>query len=405
MTTGTQLQQARMAKKLSLADVTRSTKIQPWVLEAIESDKLTGMMSPIYVRGFISTYARFLQVDAAPLLAGLKWPAPDPVLAEAELPPPSPSTRLTFTLPKAELPKVQLPKLALPKVELPKLRLPTMQMPSVELPRIPLSALKRAGLGLAAVAAVWGLVWLNPAERLSKITLPSIAVPKLALPKLALPKLALPTFAQAPAGAKPEAKKAQSKKPATAAKRPAAPAQPVSVAAKPAGPEAKPVAVASAPKPTQPKSTAAAPAKPAGKSKVAAAQKTKPAAADASKEAAAAKPAGPVLASVAPMTEPVQLPAPEPLSVVSAQPLELRVTANKTTWIKVRADGKLLTQQRLPRGANERWVAKKQFELVIAKPTQVELTLNGQPISPFAVAHKGRILITHRGVTQLPEDE
>ncbi|MBI3330528.1 MAG: DUF4115 domain-containing protein, partial [Candidatus Omnitrophica bacterium] len=86
-------------------------------------------------------------------------------------------------------------------------------------------------------------------------------------------------------------------------------------------------------------------------------------------------------------------------------PLELAVTAHRTTWIRVRADGKLLTQQRLPRGANERWTAKKQFELIIANPTQVDLSLNGQSISPFAVAHRGRLLVTHRGVTPLPDED
>jgi hypothetical protein len=73
--------------------------------------------------------------------------------------------------------------------------------------------------------------------------------------------------------------------------------------------------------------------------------------------------------------------------------------------VQVRADGKLLTQQRLQRGANERWMAKKQFELIIAKPSQVELTLNGQPISPFLLANRGRLLITHQGITRLPEAE
>jgi len=84
--------------------------------------------------------------------------------------------------------------------------------------------------------------------------------------------------------------------------------------------------------------------------------------------------------------------------------LELQVSATRTTWIQVRADGKLLTQQRLPRGSNERWTAKKQFELIVAKPSQVELVLNGQAISPLAIAHQGRLLITHHGVTKLPED-
>ena len=115
--------------------------------------------------------------------------------------------------------------------------------------------------------------------------------------------------------------------------------------------------------------------------------------------------ATPALASISPMKEPVTLPTPKPIALTSTHPLELVVSARRTTWIKVRADGKLLTQQRLKRGAKERWTAKRQFELVISKPTQVDLTLNGQSISPFAVAHKGRVLITSRGVTKLPDEQ
>ena len=113
----------------------------------------------------------------------------------------------------------------------------------------------------------------------------------------------------------------------------------------------------------------------------------------------------PMLASVTPMKEPIVLPTPKPIALASTHPLELVITARRTTWIKVRADGKLLTQQRLKRGAKESWTAKRQFELIISKPTQVDLTLNGQSISPFAVAHKGRVLITSRGVTKLPDEQ
>ena len=47
MNIGSQLQEARRERKLSLPDVTRETKIQPWVLEALESDRLQELMSPV----------------------------------------------------------------------------------------------------------------------------------------------------------------------------------------------------------------------------------------------------------------------------------------------------------------------------------------------------------------------
>ena len=105
-----------------------------------------------------------------------------------------------------------------------------------------------------------------------------------------------------------------------------------------------------------------------------------------------------------------ELPAPKKPSIqavplLPTQPLELSMSARSTTWIQVKADGKLISQQRLSRGANERWSAKKKFQVVVSKPSQVDLTLNGQPITPFVLTHHGRLLITHRGVTQLPNDE
>ena len=297
VTTGSQLQAARAARKLTLTQVTDATKIQPWVLEALEGDRLQDMMSPIYVKGFLATYARFLRLNPEPLLAQLPWPKPDPVLED--LPPASPAKPIT----------------------------------------LPLPLLKRLGAGIVIAAAVAGIVVVNPLKQLSKISLPTLRLPNIAKAhgKNAAPKRATQKVASA--------------KPLPASR---------------SGGQA-----ATAPTLNEP----------------------------------AVSPVAPKLASVTPVAEPVQLPAPAPLSVVSAQPLELAVTANRTTWIMVRADGKLLTQQRLPRGANERWTAKKQFEIIISKPTEVELTLNGQPISPFAVAHRGRLLITHQGVVKLPEPD
>ncbi|MBI3011827.1 MAG: DUF4115 domain-containing protein [Candidatus Omnitrophica bacterium] len=243
MTVGGQLQEARAERKLSLADVTRETKIQPWVLEALESDRLQDLMSPIYVKGFVTTYAKFLHLDPAPLIAQLRWPQPD--VAQQPLPPVSP---LAVTW----------------------LRLTP----------------RRLGIAAAISVVTVGLLIVNPPRWFS---MPSPL-------KLGAPKLA----------------------------------------------------------------------------------------------------------SVGSVNEPTRTPELPTLTLLSTQPLELLVSAQRTTWIQVRADGKLLTQQRLERGAKERWTAKKQFELIVSRPSQVDLVLNGQPISPFAIAHQGRLLITHHGITKLP---
>ena len=249
MSAGTQLREARLARKLSLGDVTRETKIQGWVLESLEGDRLHEQMSPIYVKGFLTTYGKFLQLDPAGLVAQVPWPTAE--LEQEQLPPPRPP-RAPMTI------------------------------------RLPWPLLKRASSVLAACAVVAGLVVVNPLRWLPKISLPKASTPK--------------------------------------------------------------------------------------------------------------------LASVTPVKDSIKPPEPPPIALVPTQHLELSVSANRTTWIQVRADGKLLTQQRLQRGSHEQWTASKQFELIVAKPSQVELLLNGQPISSFAIAHGGRLLITRYGVTQLPDE-
>ncbi len=252
MSVGAQLVQARRERKLSLADVTRETKIQPWVLEALEADRLQDLMSPVYVKGFLCTYAKCLRLAPEPLVAALPWPKPEPEEPpQPATPPPIPITR-SFSW----------------------------------------RALRKVGAAVAASTLVVGLVALKP-QRWMPAKAPS-----------SRPSVATPT----------------------------------------------------------------------------------------------------TRASVTPLKDPVKTPASPPsLAVVPTRALELAVSAQRTTWIRVRADGKLLAQQRLERGAKERWTAKKQFELVIARPSEVTLELNGQPISSFAIAHRGRLLITHQGITQLPE--
>ena len=309
MTVGAQLQQVRSERQLTFSEVTEKTKIQPWVLEAIEADRLPAIMSPIYVKGFVSTYARFLRLDPEPLLAQLVWPTAEPTPIVEELPPAAqPAVRMTIAW-----------------------------------PTIPLPLLRRLAAGLAVTAAIVGLV---------------IAKPKISLPKFSLPKMAKAAPAQRII--KPRA------------------AKPIKTAA---APKSVPVS-----KPVTPPAVAVPAAQPA-------AAKT---------EASAPMVQAASVTSVSDVLKPPVAPA---LTITPAQPLELRVTATKTTWIKVWADGKLLTQQRLSRGAKERWTAKRQFQLIIAKPSQVDVSLNGQPINPFTIAHQGRVLITHNGIARLPESE
>ena len=277
MTVGAQLQQMRRELKLSLTDVTDKTKIQPWVLEALEGDRLPQMMSPIYVRGFLTTYAKFLRLEPESLIAQVQWP--QAASTQETLPPPAMHVAVDLSWIVPWLPRI--------------------------------------ATALAVSLAVAGIIALHPLQRIAKYTTP------------------------------------------VTAKR-----------AKPHG-----VARATPPPPLIQGSGGASPAAPAEAS------------------ITGVKEFAPI--------KPVDL---SQLALAPPGPMELIVSAHRTTWMRVRADGKLLTQQRLAGGAQEHWRAAREFEVIIAKPMQVEMTLNGQPITPLVIAHQGRVLITHRGITQLPED-
>ena len=267
MTVGTQLREARTGKKLTMAEVSTATKIQPWVIEALETDRLQELMSPIYVKGFLTTYARFIRLAPEPLLTQLTW-QPDAEPASPAAAPPA---------------------------------LPPMTI------RMPWPLVRRAGAVALGCAFMAGIIIVNPLRWLPKVSLPMFRMPKLA--------------SIAPIPSKPKA----------------VPLQPVKVPSPAPAPLPPPAAVA-------------------------------------------------------------------PAEGHAAQTLELEVTANRATWIRVRVDGKLLAQQRLPRGAHERWSAKKRLELIVAYPSQVTLTLNGESINSSAIANGGRLVITHQGIGPLSDD-
>ena len=323
MSVGAQLRQAREARRLTIGDVSLQTKIQPWVLQALEADQLhQTSMSPIYARGFLSTYARFLRLDPAALLsqvtlrkdpllepaepalatasspAARPVPAPAPPAAAAPAPTPAPVVEPPAPAETAEealaaprrwkLPQWKVPELKAPEWKAPQWKLPEVQLPEWQIPWEQLERLRVPVLVLAAIAA---LVIVKPQRWLPK-----------------LPRMD-------------------------------APHQQASVSVVQELPEVTP----------------------------------KPEAA-------------------------------QELRTVPVQGLELAITVRRPTWVQVRADGRLLTQQRLRRGAQETWHAAKRFEIVVAKPSQVDLNLNGESISPLAMAHGGRLLITSQGIRPLPDE-
>ncbi len=62
-TVGEVLRSKRQAKKLSLDDVNKSTKLSVEVLKLIEQDDFGSFESEIYLKGFLRNYAKFLGLD------------------------------------------------------------------------------------------------------------------------------------------------------------------------------------------------------------------------------------------------------------------------------------------------------------------------------------------------------
>jgi cytoskeletal protein RodZ len=68
-TVGRTLADARRDQRKTLADVEEATRIRGKLIEALEADDHESLPDPAYVRGYIISYAKFLDLDPKPLLA------------------------------------------------------------------------------------------------------------------------------------------------------------------------------------------------------------------------------------------------------------------------------------------------------------------------------------------------
>src|SRR3974390_998305 len=60
---GEEFRAAREARGLSLSDVSEQINIRSVYLQALENEDWSAIGAPVYTRGFIRTYARFLGLD------------------------------------------------------------------------------------------------------------------------------------------------------------------------------------------------------------------------------------------------------------------------------------------------------------------------------------------------------
>ena len=65
---GQKLQEARLARNLTLAEAGRMTKIRPARLQDIENEDFSEFASLAYAKGFLLIYGKFLDVDVTPYL-------------------------------------------------------------------------------------------------------------------------------------------------------------------------------------------------------------------------------------------------------------------------------------------------------------------------------------------------
>jgi flagellar biosynthesis protein FlhG len=63
--TGPALRKIRESRGLDLAEISQRTKISERHLRSIEEERFGDMPAPVYVRGFVTEYARMLRIDAA----------------------------------------------------------------------------------------------------------------------------------------------------------------------------------------------------------------------------------------------------------------------------------------------------------------------------------------------------
>ncbi|HTV74473.1 MAG TPA: RodZ domain-containing protein [Candidatus Acidoferrales bacterium] len=80
---GEELRAARESRHLSLSDVSDQIHIRSLYLQAIEEENWASIAAPVYVRGFVRTYARFLGLNPEEAVARYNGTAPAEAKAEA----------------------------------------------------------------------------------------------------------------------------------------------------------------------------------------------------------------------------------------------------------------------------------------------------------------------------------
>jgi cytoskeleton protein RodZ len=84
-TAGEQLAAARQSRGMTVGEIAQQLKLSPWQVEALESNDVKRLPSPVFVRGFIRNYARLLKLDPALVMPMTEHRAPAAPVADASL--------------------------------------------------------------------------------------------------------------------------------------------------------------------------------------------------------------------------------------------------------------------------------------------------------------------------------
>lgn len=68
MPVGELLRNARLEKKLTVAQVAAETRLKPHIIEELERDDFSRITAPVYGKGFIKLYAEYVGLDPIPLI-------------------------------------------------------------------------------------------------------------------------------------------------------------------------------------------------------------------------------------------------------------------------------------------------------------------------------------------------
>lgn len=344
---GKALREARERAGLSVADMAHQIKFAPRQIEALEADDFQHLPEMAFVRGFVRSYAKILNLDAQPLLEALPHSnvSPLPLMpASVEVPYPvatSPQLHNLIWLGAALLLSVLVVAFAVWHFTTP------ITQPEVAQVEIPV-ALPSAMQIIPASPVVETGVIAPPVEPLAQ-HLSMVAQSSIAAAKPLISPPSDKSFA---------AKSVTPTQPPKPAAQPAAVAPPL-----PVKPAVQPAALV----PPQPAKSAAQPAPP---------QPTKTVA----QPAAVAQ-----TQPVKPVTQPTALPPPQP--VKSAIPSGkspttlLHLAFDEESWVEIRdKEGNIISSQINPRGSELRMNVSAPFSLVIGHAASVHLYHRGKQV-------------------------